>query len=296
VTALNRLFVRKLTSIGVVEEGDDPEAKIMLFKRRTEKRVVPASERDMLAGRGMALPDGSFPIKTVTDLKNAVKLFFRAKDKTAAKRHIKRQAARLEREDLLPDSWTKSADSAPIKGNAMDFETLGLDDETREVIETAFDVLRAKITELEDVEPVDVLKDAPDEVKKQFADQQAQIEKQAVELAAEKDARLTAEFTKTAETYTGVLGDAAEAGPKLKTLATTDAYDWLVEKLNAVAAIVATSDLFKELGVSDEADPKEQITVLAKEKQKDNPDLTIEQAKVLVRTERPDLKTAERSI
>ena len=73
-----------------------------------------------------------------------------------------------------------------------------------------------------------------------------------------------------------------------------DEYKTLIEKLDAVSAIVATSDLFKELGVTDEGDPAAQIEALAKEKQKDSPKLTSAQAKVLVRTERPDLKAAER--
>lgn len=289
---MRRLFVRKITSIGAVEDGDNPEAKIMLFKRK-----LSTQEREALAEKRQAMPDGSFPIANITDLRNAVKLFFRATDKPATKRFITRRATELERLDLLPDTWKKSADSAAIKGNDMDFDKLGLEDETREAIEKVIADLEAKITELEDTETVDVLKDASDDVKKQFAAQTEQIEKQAAELAAEKDARLTAEFVKAAEGYTSILGDASEAGPILKTLAAdSDAYKWLIDKLNAMTTIAETSDLFKELGVSDEADPKSQIEALAKEKQKENSALTVEQAKVLVRTERPDLKTAERGI
>ncbi len=283
MTALNRLFVRRLTSIGAVEDGDDPEAKIMLFKRRFTQE-----QRDVLAEKGQALPDGSFPIESATDLKNAVTSFVRAKNRTAAKKHIIRQAKRLKRTDMLPEGWIgKDADSDHGK------ET-GMETEEREAFEKTIAELEARVEELDGSDD-DVMKGTSDEVREQFAKQTAELEKQAAELAKERDARLTAEFVKTAETYTSILGDAAEAGPKLKTLAETDAYDWLVEKLNTVSAIVATSDLFKELGVSDEADPTVAIEALAKEKQKDNSELTIEQAKVLVRTERPDLKDAERA-
>jgi len=296
VTALNRLFVRKLTSIGAVVDGDDPEARIMLVKRR-----VTNTERDRLVGEGKALPDGSFPIVTVKDLSNAVQAFGRASSKAAAKRHIIAQAERLGRVDLLPDKWMKSTDSAANKGQAMDFAKLGVTDDAREAIEAEFAKLQTKIDELTEPD-VDILKGISDDAKAEFEKQAAAIAKmesdataQAAELVKERDARLTAEFTKQAEGYTGVLGDADQAGPHLKDLAKADeAYKWLIEKLDAVSAIVATSDLFKELGVNDEADPKSQIEALAFEKRKDNPDLTQAQAKVLVRKERPDLKAAER--
>lgn len=154
--------------------------------------------------------------------------------------------------------------------------------------------LEAKVTELT-VEPVDIMKDAPDEVKEQFAKQQEQIEQQATELAKERDARLTAEFAKTAEKYTKILGD--DGGQMLKAFSThADEYATLIEKLDAVTVLVETSDVFKEFGTQDAGDPATQIETLAVEKRRDNPDLTPAQARALVRTERPDLKQAEREM
>ncbi len=69
------------------------------------KREVGMEEREKLAGKGKALPDGSFPIANVRDLMNAIRAFGRAKDKAAAKTHIMRQAKRLDREDLIPEDW-----------------------------------------------------------------------------------------------------------------------------------------------------------------------------------------------
>jgi hypothetical protein len=68
-----------------------------------------AVERKKAAGSGEALPDGSFPIKSKGDLKNAIKLAGKAKDPAAAKRHIKKRARALGAEDLLPVDWSSRA-------------------------------------------------------------------------------------------------------------------------------------------------------------------------------------------
>ena len=72
-----------------------------------EKREFNADERKSAAKAGAALPDGSFPIKTVGDLKNAVKAYGRAKDKAAAKAHIIKRAKALGATAELPEDWTK---------------------------------------------------------------------------------------------------------------------------------------------------------------------------------------------
>ena len=63
-------------------------------------------QRENLADKDQAMPDGSFPIRNRSDLKNAIKAYGRAKDKTAAKRWIMRRARELDAEDLIPDIWT----------------------------------------------------------------------------------------------------------------------------------------------------------------------------------------------
>jgi hypothetical protein len=77
-----------------------------------EKRDVSTNERKELADKGQALPDGSFPIANVADLKNAVQAIGRAKDPAKAKAHIKKRAKALGKPDLVPDSWkTEAADT-----------------------------------------------------------------------------------------------------------------------------------------------------------------------------------------
>ena len=62
-------------------------------------------EREKLAKEGLALPDGSYPIVTIGDLKNAIQAFGRASDKPAAKKHIIKRAKDLNAQDMLPDNW-----------------------------------------------------------------------------------------------------------------------------------------------------------------------------------------------
>ena len=61
-------------------------------------------QRKEMAAKGLALPDGSFPIKTVEDLKNAIQAYGRAKDQAAAAKFIAKRAKALNAEDLIPDT------------------------------------------------------------------------------------------------------------------------------------------------------------------------------------------------
>lgn len=69
------------------------------------KRSFSAEERERLAKEGKAMSDGSFPIVTEDDLKNAVQAIGRAKDPAAAKSHIKKRARALGLTDLIPEDW-----------------------------------------------------------------------------------------------------------------------------------------------------------------------------------------------
>lgn len=68
-----------------------------------QARDFNAKKRKSLAKSGAAMPDGSFPIENVQDLKNAVKLAGNAKDPAAAKAHIKKRAKALGQSDLVKD-------------------------------------------------------------------------------------------------------------------------------------------------------------------------------------------------
>lgn len=68
-------------------------------------REYSQEERDRLAKKGHALPDGSFPIVDREDLENAIQAIGRAKDPDKAKAHIKKRARELGLEELIPEGW-----------------------------------------------------------------------------------------------------------------------------------------------------------------------------------------------
>ena len=61
-------------------------------------------QRKEMASKGLALPDGSFPIKNLEDLKNAIQAYGRAKDQAKAAKFIAKRAKALSAEDLIPDT------------------------------------------------------------------------------------------------------------------------------------------------------------------------------------------------
>jgi uncharacterized membrane protein YkoI len=71
------------------------------------KAMYDEDERMEMAKGGMAMADGSYPIKDEEDLKNAIMAYGRAKDKTKAMAHIKKRAMELDKEDMLPAEWSE---------------------------------------------------------------------------------------------------------------------------------------------------------------------------------------------
>lgn len=88
---------------------DDEEAE--------EKRAYSSEQRDQMAGSGVAMPDGSYPIRDRADLLNAIQAVGRAKDYNRAKRHIIKRARALDLVNLLPDEWDA--------GKKLDIEAKG---------------------------------------------------------------------------------------------------------------------------------------------------------------------------
>jgi hypothetical protein len=84
------------------------------------KRDFSAEERKKAAESGHALPDGSFPINTVSDLENAIHAYGRAKDKEKAKAHIIARAKALGASDKLPEDWGGKATPAPMQKDLAD--------------------------------------------------------------------------------------------------------------------------------------------------------------------------------
>lgn len=141
------------------------------------KREFSAAERRSAAAAGHAMSGGGYPINNDTDLHNAVQAIGRAKNPGKTRSHIRRQAQRLGRTDMIPESWGKRYRKALLKTarylgqiavltkNAMSFDEI-LDDmastDTAEgVIEAVRDACHAlkdsieSIAECDDLTPDD---------------------------------------------------------------------------------------------------------------------------------------------
>jgi hypothetical protein len=90
--------------------------RILMGKAFMAHRDFNTKDREKMAAKGHAMPDGSFPIRTRDDLKNAIRLVGMAKNKAAAKAHIIKRARALGLTELLPEDWVGEA------AQAMTFE------------------------------------------------------------------------------------------------------------------------------------------------------------------------------
>lgn len=85
------------------------------------KRAFSEERRMELAKEGMALSDGSYPIVSEADLRNAIQAFGRAKDKEATKRHIMKRARDLKLESLIPANWVAGSKEKSEAPNDAEF-------------------------------------------------------------------------------------------------------------------------------------------------------------------------------
>ena len=72
-----------------------------------ELAIVSRKVRMKLAEEGKALKDGSFPIRDVSDLRNAIQAYGRSKPgkRGLVRRHIMKRARQLDKSDLVPENW-----------------------------------------------------------------------------------------------------------------------------------------------------------------------------------------------
>ena len=121
--------------------------KAKVDEAKTEFAYISRDEREKLAKKGHALPDGSYPIRNVEDLKNAIQAYGRSKksDRAEVRKHIMKRAHQLNFRHLIPDSFktaasdsiTASADKLRAKLEAIKSATFAVEDEVKEIIEEA---------------------------------------------------------------------------------------------------------------------------------------------------------------
>jgi len=88
-------------------------------------------QRKAMAEKGLALPDGSFPIANIQDLKNAILSYGRSKDHSKVAKFIAKRAKALGAEDLIPDTedFQKALKEVAMRVPAR---TIAIDDEDSE--------------------------------------------------------------------------------------------------------------------------------------------------------------------
>lgn len=123
-TAHNTLIDARAT---VAKTTAPVDALLTDIETLLDKRDFTDDERKKAADAGEAMPDGSFPIKSEQDLKNAVRAVGRAADPAKAKEHIIARAKAMSLENLLPADWegsTQAADKAKDAPMQKDLNTV----------------------------------------------------------------------------------------------------------------------------------------------------------------------------
>ena len=90
----------------LIASMDDPIIELSVQERARWFAKYNADDRKKMAKDGSAMPDGSFPIADVEDLKSAIRAVGRAgADHDAVRRHIVRRAKALGKSALIPSNW-----------------------------------------------------------------------------------------------------------------------------------------------------------------------------------------------
>ena len=104
-----RAFASRTEAIDTAIDGDlDPDDEAL----DADKGEFSAGEREKDAEEGVAMPDGSYPIRSAKDVENAVRDYYRSGKKADVKAHIIARAKAIGAESALPGDWTETADKA----------------------------------------------------------------------------------------------------------------------------------------------------------------------------------------
>ncbi len=82
-------------------------------------RTFSDTSREKMADKGVAMPDGSYPIPDKGALRRAIQSFGRAKDPAAVKQHIIKRAKALGATDMLPEGWGPGKGSMAAQHSAQ---------------------------------------------------------------------------------------------------------------------------------------------------------------------------------
>ena len=195
----------KVNEVSSVDKGAGEGVRIMLMKREFSGK-----ERSAAADSGAAMPDGSYPIKTVQDLKNAIQAIGRAKNPAKAKAHIKSRAKALGQSNLIPDTWKRDT-AAAVSALADVVESIAKDDSCDKLaaLDEAIEDFNKFLSDDEDIDMTqdEITKAIADAVNKVKAENMAEIAKRDSEIATLK---LGAMSAKQRAYYDSLSGDDAK--------------------------------------------------------------------------------------
>src|SRR5512146_2583878 len=140
----------KLNEISAVDRPAQEGARMVIMKREFSQ-----DQRDHLADTGAAMADGSFPIKSKSDLENAIHDWGRAGSKDSVKQHIISRAKTLGATDLLPQDWVG-------KNYEVEMTEAEMQKKVDEAVKAATADLQKKLDEATDT----IKKMGPDNAKK----------------------------------------------------------------------------------------------------------------------------------
>ena len=229
--------IEKLEKINTPKE--ELEARVASLKAKvdeakTEFAYISRDDREKLAKKGQALPDGSYPIRDVEDLKNAIQAYGRSKksDRPEVRKHIMKRAHQLNYRHLIPDNWktaasdavTASAEKLRAKLAAISEATFATEDVVKDIVEKAPALVEDVISEDIDIPKVQTEdqakfipgKNQPRDVQGRFRDVLARL-KDDLGIAGLQD---VVDEVKKVENITGLgnYEEAAKAGQNLLTL------------------------------------------------------------------------------
>ena len=102
---------RTFAVTSAAQKVEDLRSRALIASAVAELAKFTDEERKDLADKGFALPDGSYPIRNVEDLKNAIQAYGRSnpKDRAKVRAHINKRAKALGEKSLVPEEWKSAA-------------------------------------------------------------------------------------------------------------------------------------------------------------------------------------------
>jgi hypothetical protein len=87
--------------------SDELQARIASAAAEAQLASISMRARKRLAKEGKALPDGSYPIRNASDLRNAIQSYGRSKpgDRAKVRRHVVKRARALGKTEMIPENW-----------------------------------------------------------------------------------------------------------------------------------------------------------------------------------------------